>query len=108
MTKPAFDKIAAGLADVDRFLGGEADGFVVHIPDEVDVRAIRRRLKLSQPKFAATFGFSVGRIRDWEQGRFEVDAPSRAFLRVLDREPEAVFRALGKPARRPAPERKRA
>ena len=108
MSKSAFDKIAAGLEDVDHYLGGETKGFVVHIPDSVDVKAIRRQLKLSQPKFAATFGFSVGRVRDWEQGRFEIDAPSRVFLKVLEREPEAVFRALGKPARRSSAERKRA
>jgi putative transcriptional regulator len=95
MTKSAFDKIAAGLGDVTRYLEGSTEGFSVHIPDAVDVKAIRRRLKLSQPKFAATFGFSVGRVRDWEQGRFDADAPSRAFLEVIDKEPEAVFRALG-------------
>lgn len=98
MVKSAFDKIAAGLEDTRRYLEGETDGFIVHIPDAVDVKAIRRRLKLSQPKFAETFGFSVGRVRDWEQGRFEVDAPSRVLLTVIDREPEAVLRALERPA----------
>jgi putative transcriptional regulator len=95
VAKSAFDKIAAGLDDVARFVEGETDGFAIHIPRAVNVRAIRQKLKLSQPKFAETFGFSVGRVRDWEQGRFEVDAPSRAFLAVLDKEPDAVFRALG-------------
>jgi putative transcriptional regulator len=94
MTKTAFDKLAAGLADVASYMDGERDGFAVHIPEEVDVKAIRRRLKLSQPKFAQTFGFSVGRVRDWEQRRFPVDAPSRVFLTVIDREPAAVLRAL--------------
>ena len=94
MSKSAFEEIAAGLDDVSRFMSGDSRGFGVHIPKSVDVKAIRQRLKLSQPKFAETFGFSVGRIRDWEQGRFEIDAPSRVFLTVLDREPEAVMRAL--------------
>jgi putative transcriptional regulator len=100
MTKSAYDKIAVGLGDVSRYLDGDSDGFDVHIPETVDVKGIRRRLKLSQPKFADAFGFSVGRIRDWEQGRFDADAPSRAFLEVIDKEPEAVFRALG--VRQPA------
>jgi putative transcriptional regulator len=93
MTK-AFDMIMGGLDEVEAYLGGSRDGFVLHIPDEVDVKAIRQRLGLSQPKFAATFGFSVGRIRDWEQRRFPVDAPSRVFLTVIEREPAAVLRAL--------------
>jgi putative transcriptional regulator len=90
----AFDMITAGLDDVETYFAGNGGGFVAHIPDEVDVKAIRNRLNLSQPKFAATFGFSVGRIRDWEQKRFPVDAPSRIFLTVIEREPAAVMRAL--------------
>ncbi|HWU99600.1 MAG TPA: transcriptional regulator [Devosia sp.] len=87
-----------GLDEVESFLDrGEQDGFAVHVPDDVDVKAIRRKLNLSQPKFASTFGFSVGRIRDWEQGRFPVDAPSRILLTVIDREPDAVLRALASP-----------
>ena len=102
MTK-AFDMIMTGLDDVEDFLDrGAREGFAVHVPNDVDVKAIRRKLNLSQPKFAATFGFSVGRIRDWEQGRFPVDAPSRMFLTVIDREPEAVMRALATPARKQA------
>jgi len=97
MTK-AFDMIMTGLDEVESFLDrGEQDGFAVHVPDDVDVKAIRRKLNLSQPKFASTFGFSVGRIRDWERGRFPVDAPSRILLTVIDREPDAVLRALASP-----------
>lgn len=99
MTK-TFDMIMGGLDEVEGYLGGAREGYAIHIPDEVDVKAIRRRLKLSQPKFAETFGFSVGRIRDWEQKRFEIDAPSRILLTVIDREPGAVMRALA-PERQP-------
>lgn len=95
----AFDLIMGGLDDVESYLDGERQGFAIHIPEEVDVKAIRQRLKLSQPKFAETFGFSVGRIRDWEQRRFPVDAPSRVLLTVIEREPAAVLRALAQDAR---------
>jgi len=96
MTK-TFDMIMSGLDDVEAYLEGNGEGFVVHIPEEVDVKAIRTKLNLSQPKFATTFGFSVGRVRDWEQGRFAIGAPSRVFLKVIDREPAAVLRALRAP-----------
>ena len=104
MTK-TFDMIMTGLDEVDDFLGGKRGGFAVHIPQDVDVKAIRNKLNLSQPKFAETFGFSVGRIRDWEQGRFPVDAPSRVLLTVIEREPDAVLRALSKTRRRGTPPR---
>ncbi|HMR32667.1 MAG TPA: helix-turn-helix domain-containing protein [Geminicoccaceae bacterium] len=59
-----------------------------------DVAAIRERLSLTQEQFAHTFGIPVGTLRDWEQRRKEPDAPARALLRVIEREPEAVRRAL--------------
>lgn len=59
-----------------------------------DVAAIRERLGLTQEQFARTFGIPVGTLRDWEQRRKEPDAPARALLRVIEREPEAVRRAL--------------
>ena len=37
--------------------------------EAVDVSAIRRRMNLSQAKFAERFGLSVATVRDWEQGR---------------------------------------
>tara|TARA_B100000614_G_scaffold140250_1_gene124696 strand:+ start:198 stop:509 length:312 start_codon:yes stop_codon:yes gene_type:complete len=75
---------------------GEADpgDFGVHIPERVDVKAIRKRRKLSQKAFAERYGFSVGRLRDWEQGRSNMDAASRILLTVIDKEPAAVERAL--------------
>jgi putative transcriptional regulator len=91
----AFDQIMSGFEDVERYMEGNREGFAIHIPDDVDVRAIRKGLNLSQPKFAKSFGLSVGRVRDWEQKRSPIDAPARAFFTVLRHEPEAVFRAMG-------------
>ena len=75
---------------------GELDPstYLIHVPDEIDVKALRRRLKLSQTAFASRFGFSPARIRDWEQGRSRPDGAVRAYLLVIQREPEAVERAL--------------
>lgn len=103
MSKSAFDQIAAGMHDAIAYSEGKREGHVTHIPEHVDLKAIRKRLKLSQPAFARTFGFTVGRIRDWEQDRTRIDAASRVLLTVIEREPEAVQRALGlAPSRRAA------
>ena len=61
----------------------------------VDIAATRRRLGLSQTEFAAWFGISPGTLRNWEQGRRVPEGPARVLLRVIEREPEAVRRALG-------------
>lgn len=43
---------------------------------------------------AARFGFSLDALRNWEQGRRQPDLSARAFLTVIEREPDAVRRAL--------------
>jgi putative transcriptional regulator len=62
----------------------------------IDVRAMRRRLGLSQAAFAAKFGFQPATLRNWEQGRTRPDGPARVLLTVIARHPEAVEDALHK------------
>lgn len=94
--KKAFEKIKAGLDDAIAYAQGHADksAFRIHIPREINVRAMRRKLKLSQNEFAERFGFTAARIRDWEQGRSRPDGAIRAYLTVIEKEPRAVERAL--------------
>ena len=60
-----------------------------------DIAATRRRLGLSHTEFAAWFGISPGTLRNWEQGRRVPEGPARVLLRVIERDPEAVRRAIG-------------
>jgi putative transcriptional regulator len=96
MSKHAFDKIKAGLEDAIAIARGEADPatYRVHVPDEIDVRAIRKKLGMSQRQFAASFGFALDAVQNWEQGRRRPEGAARAFLKVIEREPDAVRRAL--------------
>ena len=59
------------------------------------VRRVRARTGLSQDRFAKRYRISVGRLRDLEQGRTTADSALLAYLAVIDREPDAVNRALG-------------
>lgn len=63
-------------------------------PREVDVREIRGKLGLSQGAFAARFGFSVGAVREWEQGRRRPEQAARTLLLVIAHNPQAVTEAL--------------
>lgn len=91
-----FDGIMQGLSEAVGYVEGTANkaAFRVHAPAQVDVRAIRNRLGLSQADFADRFGFKVPTLQDWEQGRRRPEASARVLLTVIDREPEAVRRAL--------------
>jgi putative transcriptional regulator len=75
---------------------GEADPktYRVHVPAHLDVRAIRTKLKMSQNAFAARFGILPSTLRDWEQNRRHPDGAARVLLMVIDKEPDAVTRAL--------------
>jgi putative transcriptional regulator len=96
MSKRAFNKIKAGLDDAIAIARGDADPatYRVHVPERVDVRAIRRGLGLSQESFALRFGFTPSAVRDWEQGRRQPERAARVLLMIIKREPEAVSRAL--------------
>ena len=84
-------------ADIARQVADNPDAGAI-LPDgaaaAARVRFVRKKTGLSQPDFAVRFGISVGTLRDWEQGRTTPDAPARAYLRVIEREPAAAIRAL--------------
>ncbi len=88
--------IARGLQEAVSFAKGAADktAFAVHIPKDIDVRAIRTKLHLTQEEFAAQFGFSVNTLRHWEQGKRVPEGPTRAYLIVIKRAPKVVAKAL--------------
>jgi putative transcriptional regulator len=60
----------------------------------VNVKKLRERLGWTQETFAATYGIPIGTLRDWEQRRKHPDAPARAYLTVIARNPEAVAAML--------------
>ena len=62
--------------------------------ESIDVQAVRRKLRLSQREFALRFGFSLATVRNWEQGHRAPDGSARALLTIIDKEPDAVVRAL--------------
>ena len=75
---------------------GEANpaSYRLHVPVEIDVRAMRQKLGMTQEYFAVRYGLTLARVRDWEQGRSAPDSAARAYLKVIEKEPEAVERAL--------------
>lgn len=65
---------------------------VLHTP--VNPRDIRTRAKLTQAQMAPLMGMSLSGYRKWEQGQRRVSGPAAALLRVIEKEPGAVHRAL--------------
>lgn len=62
--------------------------------NEVDIRALRQRLALTQAEFAIRFGLELDTVQSWEQGRNPPDPAARVLLKVIEQNPEAVDAAL--------------
>ena len=63
-------------------------------PKPVDVKAIRKRVKMSQAEFSRAYGISKRALQEWEQGGRRPDSAARAYLTVIAKEPLVVRRAL--------------
>lgn len=96
MSKEVFARLKEGLEDAIAYVEGDPSRVVIHRVEVpvIDVRAVRKKLGMSQDVFARRFRVSASTIRNWEQGRRRPDGPARVLLQVIDKEPEAVERAL--------------
>ena len=84
--------MAQALAHAQGRKSGVSVRTVVVRPDEV--QQARLRLGLSQDQFADAFGVSASTLRKWEQGQRSPTGAARTLLKIIEREPKAVMRAL--------------
>jgi len=86
--------LVQGMKEAAEFAEGKKAGARVHVVEVPDVRAIRRRLHMSQQRFAETYRIPLPTLKNWEQGRRAPDAPAAAYLRAISREPVVIKEAL--------------
>lgn len=90
-------KILAGLNEALAHSRGDTVGakdFTYRVPERIDVKAVRKKLGLTQAQFAMQFGFNLETVRNWEQAKRQPEASARVLLRIIECEPQAVQRAL--------------
>lgn len=94
----AFDKMSederhqAALTDPDSAPATQAQ--LAQARRVPTVRALRKKLNLTQEEFAARFHLPLGTVRDWEQGAHRPDKAAQVLLAVIEKDPDAVTRAL--------------
>jgi putative transcriptional regulator len=94
MTK-AGERLLKSAREARAYARGETvKGLVVHVPDRIDVKAVRAKLGLTQRQFADRFGFGYDAVRDWEADRRQPERAARVLLKVIDYRPEIVAEAL--------------
>ena len=86
ITLPAVEDVSELAADMQ--------GFGFDVERAPLVRAIRRKLKLSQAEFAGRYGIPVSCVRDWELGRTKPDKGTVSYLHVIAKEPERAAAAI--------------
>jgi len=90
----AFSEISAGLTEAINHAKGEETKVIEHVAEELNVKAIRETTGMSQQKFCATFGISVGTLRNWEQGLRSPRGAARVLLQVVKHNPAAIIEAI--------------
>lgn len=94
---PVAKSIARGLKQAIAKKRGRPIKVVTHkipiVPDKVDVKSIRQKLKMTQEEFTQ-FGFTVASIRNWESHRRVPEGPARILLKVIEKSPQTVIEAL--------------
>jgi putative transcriptional regulator len=85
------DDLIQSLGEALAHVKGEGAA-IVHEP--LNTREIREHAKLTQAQMAPLMGISLSGYRKWEQGQRRISGPAAALLHLLEKEPEAVKRAL--------------
>ncbi len=94
MEENEFNKLLESVTQMKLIKAGKMKPARVHHVDPLEIRSIRKKLHLSQNKFAALIGISDATLKNWEQGRVQPDGSARVLLQVVARQPKAVLEAL--------------
>ena len=87
-------ELIESLTEACEHAEGKPSGVRVHVVEVPDVRAIRRKLRMSQQEFARVYRIPLATLKNWEQGRRQPDAPAAAYLEVIAKRPREAREAL--------------
>lgn len=105
MKSDSFSRLMGGLnSALAHAQGNPPKGTRVHVPEVLDVAAIRERTGLAQPAFAETIGVKLATLRGWEQQRRRPEGPARVLLALVEKRPQVVIEMLGPQASEAASE----
>ena len=85
------EELLQSLNEALAYAKGDGEA-VVH--EQVNPCEVRKLAKLTQAQMAPLMGMSLSGYRKWEQGQRRVSGPAATLLRIIEKEPDAVRRAL--------------
>ncbi|MBI1938285.1 MAG: helix-turn-helix domain-containing protein [Ignavibacteriales bacterium] len=90
----AYKSISKGLKEAIEYSKGDTKEAREFKPQHIDVKKLREKIGMSQPKFAASFGISLGTLRHWERGDRYPQGPALILLNLLSKDPNTVLEIL--------------
>lgn len=91
-----YDSIERGLQEAIAYAEGKDVGARVYKPFQVDVKAVRKRIEMTQEKFATTFGIGLGTLRHWERGDRKPKGAALVLLNMVAKNPHTVLSILNR------------
>ena len=68
----------------------------IRVPKIINVKGIRQHLHMTREEFSNTFGFSIRTLEKWERHERQPESSARAYLIVINKNPNAVRKALAR------------
>ena len=94
MKKEMFNELTQSIREAGKIRKGQKKASRVFKYKPVDIKKIRNKVNASQAEMAHMIGVSVRTLQNWEQGRRKPRGPARALLKVFDKNPKDVLKAL--------------
>jgi len=94
MDDKLFNELLASVQEAGKIMRGDEQASRTFKFDEPDVKSIREHIGFSQSKFANLIGVSIRTIQNWEQGHRHPTGPAKVLLRLVQTDPESVFKNL--------------
>ena len=95
MDDKLFEELNANLKKaVQVARGTKAPKSVYVVLSPAEIKRIRASTGMSQAVFARTFQLSLDTVKGWEQGKRRPDTAAANFLRMIEADPDYVWRTL--------------
>ena len=94
MNKDSFKELLGSVQEMDAIVKGRKKPSRKFAFPDLEVKAIREKLGISQHKFALILGVSKRTVENWEQGRRHPTGAARSLLKIVAADPEHAIRSL--------------
>ncbi len=94
MNSELFNELLESVDEAGKIMRGEKSASREFNFAEPDVKAIRQQVGFSQAKFSGLLGVSIRTLQNWEQGHRHPTGPAKVLLKLVQSNPESVFKQL--------------